>query len=148
MILDGRFACVSGPDGCVTAPGDREVDVSGTWITPGLIDTHAHLDPVVDPERTAEAQALRFALGITTVRDAGSLQLEALLEARGRASAPDLPVPRIVISARPLELYAESFGVALGGELVRLLLELGVDAIKIKDHISSDLWEQEISAAV
>lgn len=147
VIVDGRFACVSGPDGCVASPGDRQFDVSGTWITPGLIDTHAHLDLVTDPERTAAAQALRFALGITTVRDAGSEQLEALLDERTRASDPDLPVPRIVISARPLELYAEHYGVELGGELVRRLVELGVDAIKIKDHTKTDLWEQEVRSA-
>jgi len=147
VIVDGRFVCVSGPDGCASSPGDRQFDVSGTWITPGLIDTHAHLDPITDPKKTAAAQALRFALGITTVRDAGSEQLEALLNERKRASDPDLPVPRIVISARPLGLYAEHYGVKLGGELVRHLVELGVDAIKIKDHTTTDLWEQEVRTA-
>ena len=147
VIADGRFTCVSGPDGCQSLPGDRELDISGTWITPGLIDTHVHLDLANDPESTAAAQALRFALGITTVRDAGSKQLEVLLSERDRASAPDLAVPRIVVSARPLEAYAERYGVKPGRELVQRLATLGVDAIKIKDHTSTELWEQEVRTA-
>jgi hypothetical protein len=147
VISDGRFTCVSGPDGCTVSPNHREVDVSGTWITAGLIDTHAHLDLIDDPEKTADEQAIRFALGVTTVRDAGTQQLEELIGERQRASAPDLPVPRIVISANPLELYAERYGVALGDELVRHLVELGIDAVKIKYHTSTDLWRQEVQAA-
>ena len=147
VIVDGRFACISGPDGCAAFPDDHRIDVSGTWITPGLIDTHVHLQPETDAETMAEDQALRFALGITTVRDGGSQQLEALLDERKRASAPDLPIPRIVISARPLEMYAERYGVKLGTELVRHLVERGVDAIKIKDHTSTDLWAQEVRTA-
>jgi hypothetical protein len=148
VVVEGRFSCVSGPDGCPAERDDREVDLSDRWVTAGLIDTHAHLDPVLDPERTARAQALRFALGVTTVRDAGSLQFEALLAARLIAADGSVPVPRIVIAARPVEQYAEQFGVAPGRALVRRLVELGADGIKIKDHVDGSLWEEEITAAV
>ena len=34
VIVDGRFACMSRPDGCAAAPGDHRYDISETWITP------------------------------------------------------------------------------------------------------------------
>ena len=147
VIADGRFTCVSGPDGCPAMAGDRELDVSGTWITPGLMDTHVHPRPETDPGKMATDMALRFAFGITTVRGAGSGELEAILEERKRASAPELAVPRIVVSARPLEIYAERYSVKTGSELVRYLVALGVDAIKIKDHTSTELWQEEVRTA-
>jgi imidazolonepropionase-like amidohydrolase len=42
VVQDGRIAC-AGPATECPAPGDaRRVDVSGRWITPGLIDGHVH----------------------------------------------------------------------------------------------------------
>lgn len=148
IIANGRFECISGPDGCPGLAGDALIDVSGLWITPGLVDSHVHLDWLTDYEATLTAQELRFALGVTTVRDAGTEQLEALLEERRRAEGHELPVPRIVVSARPLEEYARRYGVLPGRDLVRHLVKLGVDGIKVKDHVSSDLFEDEIRAAV
>ena len=147
IISEGRFVCVSGPHGCPSNAGDREIDLSGRWITPGLIDTHVHPRPNTDPLEMLTDMTLRFALGVTTVRDAGSGQLEAVLEERKHAENPERAVPRIVVSALPLELYARRYGVETGGELVRYLITLGVDAIKIKNHTSTDLWEQEVRTA-
>src|SRR6185295_16634950 len=43
LIRDGVIAAV-GPSGTVASPTDaRAIDVSGTTIIPGLVDTHAHL---------------------------------------------------------------------------------------------------------
>lgn len=43
LVRAGRIECAGAPADC-TIPEDVEVvDVSGTWITPGIIDVHVHL---------------------------------------------------------------------------------------------------------
>lgn len=67
---------------------DNEVDCSGKWVMPGLIDTHVHLMfPHVDLFRHAQtpfsyrffqaipSMAATLGTGITTVRDAGGADL-------------------------------------------------------------------------
>lgn len=92
VIEGGRFTCISDAAGCPGLPGDRLVDLTGRWVSPGLIDTHVHLPYGRDTTRLARFQRLRFALGITTVRDAGSPYIEPLL--RERATWPRwVPMP-------------------------------------------------------
>jgi imidazolonepropionase-like amidohydrolase len=42
ILRDGRIECAGSRDDCPIAAGVGEVDVAGSWITPGLIDTHVH----------------------------------------------------------------------------------------------------------
>ncbi len=133
VIVDGRFACVSGPEGCPTQPGDSTWDLSGAWVTPGLIDTHVHLPYESDPSDDLDrAQRLRFALGITTVRDASSLALPTLLALRPASADPRTATPRLVVSGRITPENASRFNVPLGVPLVDTLVGMGVDAIKLK----------------
>jgi hypothetical protein len=147
VIDSGRFVCVSDQAGCPARPGDRVVDLAGKWIIPGLIDTHVHLPMDTNPDGLARAQRLRFALGITTVRDGGSGAIDALLAARTVADAATAPTPRLVIAARVLPEDADRLGVPMGAPLVARLVELGVDAIKIKPPFEGGLWQAEIRAA-
>lgn len=159
VVEAGRVVCVSGPEGCPSRPGDGERRLDGQWITPGLIDTHVHLPFAQDSAAIARQQRLRFALGITTVRDAGSLNVEAALRERARADVASHPVPRVVVSARVTQQYAERFGIPVGAALVSHLVGLGVDAIKIKEPSDGELllvtaapgaaplWLEEIRAA-
>jgi hypothetical protein len=147
IIENGRFTCVSGPSGCPALPGDRELDLTGRWLTPGLIDTHVHLPFTLAPEGLPRLQRLRFALGITTVRDGDSRALEAILAERPGAENGTRPVPRLVVAARVTPEYAERFGAPLGAPLVERLVAMGVDAIKIKEPFDGEIWREEISAA-
>jgi len=147
IIADGRFACVSGPDGCPSQPGDRELALGGRWIIPGLIDTHVHLPIAIAPEGLDRIQRLRFALGITTVRDADSRSLEAILAARPGAEEGSRPVPRLVVAARVTSEYAERLGAPVGARLVERLAAMGVDAIKLKEPFGGTRWRDEIRAA-
>ncbi len=69
LVENGRIAAISAPGEIPTAADDREVDVTGLLVTPGLIDLHGHwydgspygLDPVAN---------LRG--GVTTAVDAGT----------------------------------------------------------------------------
>ncbi len=146
-IRDGRFICVSGADGCAAGPGDREIDLRGYWITPGLIDTHVHLPFTLAPKGLWRQQRLRFALGITTVRDAGSLATDTLLAARKTSEDGARPVPRLVVAARVVAEDAKRYDVPMGGPLATKLAQLGVDAIKIKEPFTDEDWRDEIRAA-
>lgn len=144
IVSDGRFTCVSGPDGCPTPAGDREVHLDGHWIIPGLIDTHIHLPTSGGLDRV---QRLRFALGITTTRDAGALQPEPLLARRDSAADPNRAVPRLLVSGRTTDEAARAYGTTRGALLVEELARRGVDAIKIKQPFTGSHWREEILAA-
>ena len=147
VMQHGLFACVSGPAGCPSRPGDHEIDLTGQWITPGLIDTHVHLPFASSLPGLMRAQRLRFALGITTVRDAGSRSTNELLAARTLAEQAASPIPRIVVASRVEEADASRLQVALGAPVVERLAALGVEAIKIKPPFDREIWREEIRAA-
>ncbi len=147
VIEGGRFTCVSGPDGCAPAAGDREIDLTGKWISPGLIDTHVHLPFAIAPDGLWRQQRLRFALGITTVRDAGSLSTDTLLAARQTAESATEAMPRLVIAARVIADDTARLGVGMGAPMVGKLAAMGVDAIKIKEPFVNEDWRKQIRAA-
>ena len=147
VLENGHFTCVSDAGGCPTMPGDRAIDLSGKWISPGLIDTHVHLPFVLAPKGLWRQQRLRFALGITTVRDAGSLATDTLLAARKTSEEGVRAVPRLVVAARVMPEDTARYGAPMGGPLASKLAELGVDAIKIKEPFINDNWRDEIRAA-
>ncbi len=78
--------------------GDIEIDATGKYVLPGLIDVHAH----VQDERGGIPQPLDYELkiwlscGITTVRDVGS-DTRKTLELRRRSAAGEVASPRIFV---------------------------------------------------
>ena len=42
VIRDGRIACAGTRAACPVPPGADVTDVSGMWVTPGLVDAHVH----------------------------------------------------------------------------------------------------------
>jgi hypothetical protein len=72
-----------------------EVDVSGQWIIPGLIDAHGH---------TARWTFPRYlAFGVTTVRDLHN-QRDSILTLRDRVNLGGMLAPRLYIAGSMLEL--------------------------------------------
>lgn len=43
VIREGRIACAGTRAACPVPKGAEEVDASGAWITPGIVDAHVHL---------------------------------------------------------------------------------------------------------
>lgn len=78
--------------------GDVEIDATGKYVLPGLIDAHAH----VQDERGGIPQPLEYELkiwlacGITTVRDVGS-DTRKTIELRKRSAEGEIAAPRIFI---------------------------------------------------
>ena len=65
-VENGRVISV----GPFIGDADFSIDASGCYVTPGLIDHHAHLYPLIP--NGIPAEAICFASGVTTVGDAGS----------------------------------------------------------------------------
>jgi imidazolonepropionase-like amidohydrolase len=130
-----RITCVGPETTCRVAPEAVILDAAGKWVVPGLIDTHVHTNwaPPHDV-----AQLVRFAFGATTTREAGWPSIEKSVQARSRASAPDVPEPRVVSSALASSQNLTRYGVKDYASLVRAFATLGADAIKLKQPFSAD----------
>ena len=70
VVRNDRIEAV-GAQGSVTVPDGAEViDVSGTTIVPGFVDTHAHLRPPFGIHKTQVWEYLaNLAYGVTLTRD-------------------------------------------------------------------------------
>jgi imidazolonepropionase-like amidohydrolase len=136
-----RIRCAGTSTVCKAPEGASVTDATGKWIIPGLIDTHVHLNWIQSRVLAEQAQAHRFAFGITTVREASTENVEENLAARQNAEAADLPTPRLVVSGRVSLANMRRYGVDDSRSLVRRLFELGVDAIKLKHERELEIGE-------
>lgn len=125
---------------------DVEIDASGKFVLPGLINAHGH----VQEERGGTPQPLDYELklwlasGITTVRDVGA-DTRKVLELRERSNRGEVASPRIFVYARfgtnPVPRTPEQ-----ARERVRELKRMGVDGIKLAG-IDRDLMEAMLDEA-
>ena len=86
-ITDGRIARVTAEIDPATAK--RVVDVSGLYVTPGLVDMHVHVfkrnnPPITMNEEAVQPDAFSFRSGVTTMVDAGSSGWKEFPEFRDR----------------------------------------------------------------
>ena len=71
LVRDGKIAAV-GATGSVRIPrGASTVDVSGTVIVPGLVDSHSHIGEVAGGDSSAPVQPETRVLDSIDIRDAG-----------------------------------------------------------------------------
>jgi cytosine/adenosine deaminase-related metal-dependent hydrolase len=81
-------------------PADAEIDATGKYVLPGLINLHGH----VQDERGGTPQPLDYQLklwlasGITTVRDVGS-DTRKTIDLRTKSATGTVAAPRIVVYA-------------------------------------------------
>jgi hypothetical protein len=100
VVQDGRITCVGS---CDTGSVDRVVDVAGTTIIPGLIDTHSHNFREARgliPRHNYET-AIFLAYGITTVMDP-SLWSQNIFPAAELIDAGAIVGPRVFSTGDPL----------------------------------------------
>jgi imidazolonepropionase-like amidohydrolase len=125
-----------------------QVDLSGRWIIPGLIDVHAHITPAV-----AWAPSRYLAWGVTTVRDVHG-SLNAIIAFRRRANSELGHSPRVYVAGAMIDGLPTTYPDAIGvnGEndarkAVDRLVSAGVDFIKIYTHIDPPLLRAIIDEA-
>lgn len=122
----------------------RELDVSGRWIIPGLIDAHVHL---TDGKAGVLDWTLSryLAFGVTTVRDVHG-ELGASLELRNALGEEARPGPRAYSAGAMIDglpaTYADAIGANRpndGRKGVDRLVNEGVDFVKIYTRVDPAL---------
>lgn len=81
ILLDGPRIAAVAPRGAISAPaGTPTIDLSGTYIIPGLIDAHYHVADVRREVLDTSVWGLRtgLAFGLTTLFDPSSLTIDML----------------------------------------------------------------------
>jgi len=133
VAQSGRIVCAGEEAECPVPPGARVLDATSRFVLPGLMDTHVHLYWQTDSAGSRQVETLRFALGLTTVREAGTVgQLKGNLGRRALASRGERAEPRLVVAG-----LLEVEGPALVDQ-VRQLAAMGVAAIKVKYEFPPD----------
>jgi len=135
-------------------PQGEYLDFSGNWVIPGLIDTHAHVvfgeagrsyEEYIREDsddmmllRAVRNALLHQAVGVTTIRDAGSVH-KVTISLREGINRRYVSGPRLLVSGRPITITGGHFwwcgqeadGVDGVRRAVRELVKDGVDYIKI-----------------
>jgi cytosine/adenosine deaminase-related metal-dependent hydrolase len=154
MIVDGNGTPASGPkdividgntiseivaldpvalkEGRARRPaGDVEIDATGKYVLPGLINAHGH----VQDERAGVPQPVEYCLklwlacGITTVRDVGS-DLKKTLALRQKSAGGEVVAPRLFIYGW-LQGMPAPRNPDQARARIRDLKQMGVDGIKL-----------------
>lgn len=168
LVVDGRIAEVAAAGTIELPDGATHLNGRGRWLTPGLIDTHAHLSlgPVeigaqdglptmnmaADPDVPLRTLRTLLAHGVTSARDPGGepTQLVALREAvsTGVLIGPRLKVAGLVIDRSRVPGLVET--VSTPEEVraaVRAHAAAGVDMIKLYTALTPDLVQAGIDEA-
>ncbi|HEU4680842.1 MAG TPA: amidohydrolase family protein [Gemmatimonadales bacterium] len=140
VVRRGRIESVGPRSGFELPKKTREVDLSGRWIIPGLIDVHAHLAPA-----NSWAPARYLAWGVTTVRDMhGALSPALALRKRVNVSPP--LGPRVYTAGAMIDGIPATHSDAIGanGEKearrgVDRLVSAGTDLIKVYTRVDPPL---------
>ncbi|HEY8257233.1 MAG TPA: amidohydrolase family protein [Gemmatimonadales bacterium] len=122
-----------------------EVDATGRWIVPGLIDAHAHV---------ARWSLPRYlAWGVTSIRDVHGT-LDSMLALRREVNTGALPGPRIYTAGAMIDGVPTTYGDALPAhnrkearKQVDRLVNAGVDLIKVYTRVDPTLLRAVLDEA-
>ncbi len=136
LVRDGKVVATGGTADVEVPPGAERVDVSGRFITPGLVLGHGHVGaskgletgPGVYTEENLRAQLALYArYGVTTVVSLGGDGPEAIL-LRDQQDTADLDRSRIFVAGKIIDADTP--------EDARLMVDddarMGVNIIKIR----------------
>lgn len=137
VVFQGKIETIAPREGFEIPKSATEVDVTGSWIIPGLIDGHAHT------ERWALNRYV--AAGVTTVRDAHGEQ-DSILHLREEVSLGGLIAPRIYSAGAMIDgapaTWPNASEVKTADEARRAVdrrAVLGVDFLKLYTRITPEL---------
>ena len=139
LVQGKRISRIGLRDEVIPPPGAEIVDVSGTWLIPGLIDMHVHAQ--IEPLHT-RLLPLYLAHGVTTVRDVGgNISGLSFLRAdlsEGRRTGPRLYFAGPLLDGIPPLWIPMTFLVdteARARSAVRMLVDQNVDCIKVYNSV-------------
>ncbi len=154
VVRRGRIESVGTRAGFTLPAKTREVDVSGRWIIPGLIDVHAHVEPWALPRYLAwGVTTVRDLHGVTTVRDLHEA-LDSVLRLRDRVNLGAVAGPRIYSAGVMIDGLPTTYPDAIGAnsprdarKAVDRLVNAGVDLIKIYTRVDPTLLRATLDEA-
>ncbi|HET7427276.1 MAG TPA: amidohydrolase family protein [Gemmatimonadales bacterium] len=145
VVRRGRIESVGTRAGFELPARTREVDVSGRWIIPGLIDVHAHVEPWALPRY--------LAWGVTTVRDLHG-GLDSALRLRSRVNLGSVSGPRIYSAGAMIDGLPTTYPDAIGAssprdarKAVDRLVNSGADLIKVYTRLDPSLLRAVVDEA-
>jgi len=148
-VEDGRIVAV-GPSATIPrSPDAAELDATGRFIIPGLVDMHVHVH-----EPRHERLPLFLAAGVTTVLDLGGLVTD-LRRYREMLTSGERRGPRLLFTGpmleegRPFEGFA-AFSHRMTRPVedeVQALADAGVDAIKLYITITPETARRAVAVA-
>lgn len=148
VVRRGRIESIGSRSGFELPKKTREVDLSGRWIIPGLIDVHAHLTPAA-----SWAPTRYLAWGVTTVRDVHG-GLSATLALRKRLNASVTEGPRVYAAGAMIDglpaTHSDAIGVNSEKDArkgVDRLVSAGTDLIKVYTRVDAPLLRAIIDEA-
>jgi imidazolonepropionase-like amidohydrolase len=137
VIREGKIETVAPREGFAIPKAARQVEVSGSWIIPGLIDGHGHV------ERWALSRYI--AAGVTTVRDVHGQQ-DSILALREEVGLGGMVAPRVYTAGAMIDgqpaTYEDASEVRTAEQARRAVdarAVAGVDYIKVYTHITPEL---------
>ena len=145
VVRRGRIESVGTRGGFTLPPRTTQVDVSGRWIMPGLIDAHGHV------ERWALPRYLAW--GVTTVRDLHG-QIDTILRLRRDVNLGAVRGPRIYSAGAMIDglptTYPDAFGANTPQDARRAvdqLVNAGADLIKVYTRVDPTLLKAVLDEA-
>ncbi|MEQ8715011.1 MAG: amidohydrolase family protein [Cyclobacteriaceae bacterium] len=139
LLVDGRLITNLQPSSSSIPQEYEQIDLSGRYIMPGMIDAHTHISSLASAERALES-------GVTTVRSASvsayqDITIREMVKA-GQLPGPDMIAAGVFVTPQLGEtvladprLGVLSEGVQTEEELrtlVRINIDRGVDVIKTR----------------
>lgn len=145
VVRRGKIESVGPRAGFQTPKRTAEVDLSGSWIIPGLIDAHAHL--------TDWALPRYLAWGVTTVRAVHG-GLDSVMAIRREVNQDLLSGPRIYSAGAMIDGLPRTYPDALGAnrasdarKAVDRLVNSDVDLIKVYTRVDPPLLNAVLDEA-
>jgi imidazolonepropionase-like amidohydrolase len=144
VIRGGRIESVGSRGDFQLPERTREVDLTGRWIMPGLVDGHVHL---VDPQgRVARWSLERYlAWGVTTVRDVHG-PLRSVLGVRREMDRGWRPGPRVYAAGAMIDGAPATYPDAIvartpkdARRAVDRLVNAGTDLVKVYTRVDKEL---------
>jgi len=132
------------------AKGTKEIDASGMYVMPGLVDCHAHIGGVAQGTPAEYVYKLWMAHGVTTIRDPGSGNgVDWTLNERERSAQNKIVAPRIFVYVRPGMNWDKGpiVNPEIAREYVRWAKQKGADGFKVISQ-SDPIFDPEIIGAL